>query len=278
MTGPGVDLVVSRFDEDVSWLHDVVDTLASHNCTVTVYLYDKGATGLDSSTHTLLNSHPGVTVKLARLCNFGRESHTYLEHVLHMRMEKNNADAGCVTVFLQGRMQDHVPPSHSSLSSFVSCMVREAAQSLLGESSNHACHTQYGAFNANPGLKVAMYPGVGDSGLNLGQWVCTFIGPWIWSSVENGPTWWQHGVFAIRTCRLLASRGRVDDAYYHALRAQVDWHVNPEAGHFFERSWYLVFPCLDQSENGAEDVSGNVIVGEYPGKADPGAPNTDENP
>lgn len=259
-----VQLVVSRFEEDVSWLQDVVAALVSHMFVVTVYVYDKGATDLDDRTRSILEDLPRVAVHQARLPNVGRESHTYLEHVVRMRIKKNKdrQESSCVTVFLQGRMDDHLPRSHASLSLFVVSMVQDAAQSLLGESSNHACHTQYGPFNAVPGLKVSMYPGVGDSGLDLGAWFSAHIRPWQWDSVAGtGPTWWQHGVFAIRTCRTLTSCGRVDDAYYRALRAQVDWHVNPEAGHFFERSWYFVFPPLDQSANGDEEEIGYATVG-----------------
>lgn len=272
-----VHLVISRHDEDVDWVHEVLATLAARNCVVTVFVYDKGASTLDA--RALLEGAPGVAVRQTRLPNVGRESHTYLAHVLQTRSDHTGpTDPTGVTVFMQGRMSDHVPSPHASVASFVDCMVREAAESLLGESSNHACHTQYGAFNAVPGLKVAMYPGVGDSGMDLGGWFSAFVRPWCWSSVDSGPTWWQHGVFAIRTCRTLKNRGRVGDAYYQSLQAQVDWHVNPEAGHFFERAWYFVFPLLNQSENDADEETGYDIVGEYGGNAEPGAPKTDDSP
>lgn len=164
---------------------------------------------------------------------------------------------GGVTVFLQGRMDDHVPSHHASIGSFVQSMVEEAAgDGGEGESRNHACHTAYGAFNAVPGLKVAtMYPGVGDSGRDFAGWFSTLVlgvtagpwpWPWPWRSPSDGPAWWQHGVFAIRTSRLLSDER--SDASYRELRDQVDWHVNPEAGHFFERSWRYVFPPLSPSK------------------------------
>lgn len=238
-----VHLVVSRCDEGVAWLMDVVELLASTGCFVRVFVYDKGTTDLPITVRVGLEGLPAVSVHHTRLLNVGRESHTYLEHVLRMRASGEGTQPCGVTVFLQGKMQDHVPETHTSIAGFVASMVGDASCSAQGESSNHGCHTQYGAFNAVPGLRVCMYPGVGSSGCNLGTWFATLLGhPWKWNDPREGPSWWQHGVFALRTSRLLSED--VEDGYYRSLLAQVDWHVNPEAGHFFERSWCFVFPPL----------------------------------
>lgn len=279
----GVHLVVARFDEDVSWLHDVVSALAlSHNTWVKVFVYDKGITNIGDSMRNSLQSAPRVSVREARLPNVGRESHTYLEHVLRLREEQWGCDqcahGTAVTVFLQGRMEDHVPAQHTSISSFVVCMVREASESLFGESSNHACHTKYGDFNAVPWLRVSMYPEVGNIGINLGAWFSSLLRPWDWTDVLQGPTWWQGAVFAIRTCRILSSPGTVKDSYYRLLQAQVAWHVNPETCHYFERSWCFVFPPLDQSVKVEDEATGYVMVGEYAGNTDPVAPKTEDIP
>lgn len=237
-----IDLVVSRYDEDISWISDVTERLRG---SITVHVYDKGATDVTPDVSASLETDSNVSVVVSRLPNVGRESHTYLEHVLRMRRTMTAGSSVDVTVFLQGRMEDHVPMDRDGIAEFVEIMVREAATTKRGESSNHACHTQYGSFNAIPDLRVSMFAGVGDSGIDFGHWFRSLIGPWPWANERDGPSWWQHGVFAIRTCRLMSSE--VDDAYFVALRAEVDWHVNPEAGHYFERSWYFVFPLL-QSE------------------------------
>lgn len=252
-----VHLVIARFDEDVAWLQQVVISLGRP---VVVFVYDKGCSDLSQGITVALEALPSVTVVQARLPNVGRESHTYLEHVVRGRhrmstraSDRSHASDRSVTVFLQGRMDDHVPAHHVDIASFVTCMVAEAAGSVLGESSNHACHTQYGSFNALHGMRVAMYPGVGDVGLSLGDWFSSFLTPWRWTGngPSEGPSWWQHGVFAIRTCRLMSSYGAVDDAFYRRLRSQVDWHVNPESGHYLERSWCYVFPPLTSQDEGS---------------------------
>lgn len=233
-----VHLVIARFDEDVSWLSDAVRHLGS--VSVSVFVYDKGATDLDEALIFDLESS-GCHVSRVRLPNVGRESHTYLQHVIRMRAGRA-ADTS-VSVFLQGKMIDHLPTSFDCVSSYVAWLALSASVSPLGESGNHACHGQFGSFNAVPMMRAAMFRDVGDSGRNLGEWFVEHLGAWPWTRVEDGPTWWQHGVFGIRSCRFLCRVG-ASCAYYQSLSAQVDWHVNPEAGHFFERSWCYVFPAM----------------------------------
>lgn len=239
-----IDLVIARFGEDVSWIREVVRVLA---VPVRIFVYDKGP-DLSERERTALSDDDALTVMVVRLPNVGRESHTYLEHVIRMRERNGDGDGDGsteVTVFMQGRMEDHVPAGHPDIPSFVLSMVREASDEHgRGESLNHQCHTAYGAYNAMPGLRVAGAC-VGDSGRDLRDWFTQVLGTaWEWAGCAAGPTWWQHGVFAVRSSRLLRTHGSVDDGYYRALRAEVDWHVNPEAGHFFERSWCFVFPPL----------------------------------
>lgn len=241
-----VHLVISRCDEDVDWLQEVVVALIDLRHRVCVFVYDKGVTGLPANVQIALEGLPAVLVEQTRLPNVGRESHTYLKHVIRHRARSAGKPLdNSVTVFLQGRMQDHVPGTEYSITSFVASMVKDASCSSLGESSNHSCHTQFGSFNAVRSLQVSMFPGVGRSGVDLGTWFNTVLGrSWTWKDPLEGPTWWQHGVFAVCTARLLVADTHATDAYYHSLLSQVDWHVNPEAGHFFERSWYFVFPPL----------------------------------
>lgn len=207
-----------------------------------------------------------MTLESIHLPNVGRESHTYLEHIIRTRTRSHfTRDSKCqdeeghahendtgdeITVFLQGNMTDHVPDGHASIATFVAWMVADASQSRFGESSNHACHTKFGSFNACPEMRAAMFAGVGDSGHTFGSWFSQLVTPWVWRSPSEGPSWWQNGVFAIRTCRFFSATEEEDaahEAYYHMLRSHVSWHVNPEQGHFFERSWHHIFPPLSQS-------------------------------
>lgn len=80
---PNVELVVSRFDEDLAWVPEALRLLESDSARATVY--DKS---------------PGGNV-----ANVGREAHTFLHHICE-RYDDGLAD---VTVFLQGDPAPHVP-------------------------------------------------------------------------------------------------------------------------------------------------------------------------
>lgn len=81
-----IDLVIARHSEDINWLRD---PRIQNNCRI--FLYNKGGDFDGPSVH-----HYGV------LENTGRESHTYLTHII-----KNYNNLTNKTIFLQGDPFDH---------------------------------------------------------------------------------------------------------------------------------------------------------------------------
>ncbi len=75
-------IIVSRYDEDISWLEEYKD--------FNIYIYNKGA-----------NIETKHSNKVLSLPNVGRESHTWIYHIVE---NYNNLDA--VNIFLQGRVDD----------------------------------------------------------------------------------------------------------------------------------------------------------------------------
>jgi hypothetical protein len=71
---PTVDVVVSRYDEDPSWLHEVERQLP----TVRIFVYEKGAKAGVKSACDMLSAR----VTCTPLMNVGREAHTYLTHIV----------------------------------------------------------------------------------------------------------------------------------------------------------------------------------------------------
>ena len=53
----------------------------------------------------------------------------------------------------------------------------------------------------------------------------------------NPLKWNGNGIFAISKEVILKN----PKSYYELLIKQVDHHINPAEGHFFERSWYYIF-------------------------------------
>jgi len=83
-----LELVISRYNEDLTWLRDLPGTQSD----VCAKVYNKG--------HPLPPTFVGVT----ELPNVGREAHTYLHHII-----ENYETLADYTVFLQGRPFDHCP-------------------------------------------------------------------------------------------------------------------------------------------------------------------------
>ncbi len=75
-------IIVSRYNEDISWLEEYED--------FNIYIYNKGA-----------NIETKLSNKVLSLPNVGRESHTWIYHIVR---NYNNLDA--VNIFLQGRVDD----------------------------------------------------------------------------------------------------------------------------------------------------------------------------
>ena len=75
-------IIVSRYDEDINWLEEYKD--------FNIYIYNKGA-----------NIETKLTNKVLSLPNVGRESHTWIYHIV-----ENYNDLDAVNIFLQGRVDD----------------------------------------------------------------------------------------------------------------------------------------------------------------------------
>ncbi|AAR26883.1 FirrV-1-B8 [Feldmannia irregularis virus a] len=91
ITYHGVTFVVARYKENVEWVRPLVRIFPGTKC----FVYNKG-TPIDLRDND-------ITVR--QLPNVGRESHTYLTHLL---TTAKDADNRVCCVFLQGHPFDHV--------------------------------------------------------------------------------------------------------------------------------------------------------------------------
>lgn len=81
-SAPSVDLVVARYEEDISWIKRIPENMYSR-----LFIYNKGSDIEFNFTKIIFNSLP----------NYGRESHTYLKHVID-----NYDNLGDITLFIPG--------------------------------------------------------------------------------------------------------------------------------------------------------------------------------
>ncbi|CAM9690842.1 unnamed protein product, partial [Phaeothamnion confervicola] len=91
-----VELVVAHFKEDLGWLNDLVESCPLNSMFLAT-VYEKGGSSeidADKSSQSL--------VQHKVLKNVGRETHTYLSHII-----ENYYKLADVTAFVQGKPSDH---------------------------------------------------------------------------------------------------------------------------------------------------------------------------
>ncbi len=216
--GRGVEAVVARYAEDLSFLPDLAANLSRGNSggAATVTVYNKGP------------RLPGAI----RLRNVGREVHTYLHHIL-----TRYDTLAEVTVFLPG-----------------SCRDAEYKWAKVQEILRHLRRTRTSHF---PGHVTADPVHVAQADFQLDSWRSTNeanarangedelqpcpvrpFGAW-YEHVGLPPTHKEvyNSIFAVTREDI---RRRPREFYAHLIQ-YVDSHSSPEAVHFVERAWPAVF-------------------------------------
>lgn len=213
---PKADLVIAKYNESLGWLKELD---ASHYRTI--FIYNKGT------------SPPSIEIpsnaKIIALPNVGRCDHTYLHHII-----SNYNNLADVTVFLPGscdmahKWEFAQKTIHSALQTNTSCFVvhniteDDVKTFTLNEWKASAPENQ--ALNPETNL----YP---CPERPFGKWYETNFPGIHFRGVV------YYGIFA-------ASRVHIQQrnlSSYTRLIKYLDVHSNPEAGHYFERSWLAVF-------------------------------------
>ncbi|KIW85593.1 hypothetical protein Z517_00985 [Fonsecaea pedrosoi CBS 271.37] len=235
-----LDLVIANYNECLTWL----STYAS-----LATVYSKGKLPPDLSIFRAVEILP----------NWGRESHTYLHHIVH-----NYDDLADVTLFLQGNIHDtnDGTPAHTALS--LDEIVRMAQRltelpDLLGNSLYIQNYPRDGVL---PLGKIHSF-GDWDGVKYLPDWIkrrgkglrrSPYSPEQFWNYILNGTTdnedpkwvappseirWTQGALFAVTRQTIQRHPRAVYEraySYFHTLA-----HVNPEEGHYMERFWLGIF-------------------------------------
>lgn len=88
-----IDVVVARYKENIDWLYNIAEIKSIKN----IYIYNKSNISSPSHNKYIINT----------LSNIGRESNTYLHHII-----SNYNDLNDYTLFLQGNPFPHSPPGY----------------------------------------------------------------------------------------------------------------------------------------------------------------------
>jgi hypothetical protein len=197
------EIVVSRYAEDLKWV-------LPYNDIITIY-----------------NKNADVFPDSVQLPNVGRESHTYLYHIIN-----NYENLSENTLFTQGTMDDHVPLSMNEYMLNTSITLN-----LQHKGTIYAKKDDHYGYLKHVGKWLTEYK-VGDmlkEKMSFRQW-------WFFYLKKPIPKikffQFSHGaIFAVSKNTIYKNKKE----YYNHLIKSVDYHKNPESGHYFERAWYYIF-------------------------------------
>lgn len=199
-------LIVARYDEDVSWL--------SRFPAASVHIYNKGK---------CLPASQAKRGRVHQLPNVGRESHTYLHHIVQHYDEIQDDVVYC---FTQGRVGDHFVGSFESEFLQVTHCTRRSSTASFPFALDECLHVP-----ADFVRKQKVQP----TSIDFGSWFEKHICPNIHPRTRPLVVWWN-GLFSVKG-RYLRRRPK---SFYEGLLEQLSHDVNPEVGHYFERSWFYI--------------------------------------
>lgn len=214
-------VVVARYDEAIyKWLI----LLGKHPTNITVY---------NKSDVPILNVVRDYVDEIIDLPNVGRESHTYLQHIV------NNYDTlADITVFLQGD-----PTVHGFKLNM--CKYFDIPGSGKFSRFQHASvgvTKSFCDFTDNPD---GMYKKIGKfrkylktldrADYTMAHWWRTYISENLPDMDQFRVSW--GGCFSVTKDYILT----YPKSYYEDLLGTVAWSVDPEQGHFMERAWSYIY-------------------------------------
>lgn len=212
-----VDVVVARYKENIDWLETLPQAYK-------IWIYNKGENNIIKKNY-ILNELPNV----------GRESHTYIYHIVS---NYDNIDVNGVTVFCQGRIKDHI--GHIEESKYIFNIADEANRKGFSESIAR-WHEIAVIHQPLENFRILEWPPrlfnkPNKNNETFGQWFrrctkMTYLPP------KHEFKWIVAANFAVKNSTILSK----PKEYYRSLLDEFDDSSAPEVGHFFERSWYYIF-------------------------------------
>jgi len=206
-------IIISRYNEDLSWVKQMV------NEDIEIFIYNKGPKIIEEYS---------PKVKILDLENVGRESHTYLHHIIN-----NYDELPEKIIFTQAHPDDHV--SENFKSDFFNFL-------------NSSDEFKY--FSKNILEMKIDKDGVEESGiLNGSFWknkhslgsCCVTVPFELIPQIESKK--WIFGtgaIFGVSRRSILKNSKEFYQMSLEILEKSSNL-VNPPEGHAFERSWYLIF-------------------------------------
>jgi len=194
-------IVIARYNENINYL------LKYSNISI---VYNKGD-----------NNIP-LRFNYINLPNIGRESHTYLYHII-----QNYENLANKTLFIQGNIKDHkLYPLDDYLYNNLDFFGKKSIHKIDFLKINIIHKGKYLKELQNSNLKKSKYTPY--------QWI-NIIGIDI-SDIDSFEMIWGANFSVSKD--LIYKKPKI---FYENLMRYLEYDKNPEEGHFFERSWNLIF-------------------------------------
>lgn len=215
-TAPSLDLVVARYNEDVSWIKHIPEDIYSK-----IYIYNKGP-------DTEFDLPKSNVIKLE---NLGRECHSYLTHVV-----TNYDNLADVTFFMQGSAGHRDDKKHQTWKIIEYLKDNKTSAIICNNNKEHIMVER--AFLLNDYEITHAENKKLNSETKLTPSEDRPLGNWFDKRFPG------ESISGISYASILAvSREDIQKRpveFYDKLLAELN-HVNPEVGHYFERVWANVF-------------------------------------
>ena len=200
-------IVVARYNENIEWLNKFKKI---------TLIYNKGNNESYLSDYNVIN-----------LPNFGRESHTYLYHIIN-----NYDNLKEYTIFFQGSLDFSKEINHNKL------RIEDYFQLQNINANLQSYPFEYLKY---PIKHFGKWKKEYDSGImKKSNFSCCYT--WLKNFLdfddnvlENINVAWG-SIFSVHKSIIL----KKPKIFYINLLRFVDYHPNPEEGHYFERSWYFI--------------------------------------
>ena len=195
-------IVVARYNENLDWLLPYSDISI---------IYNKGNKNI-SKAYNVIN-----------LPNYGRESHTYLYHIIN-----NYDNLADKTIFFQGRIDDHKTlqiKDYFDNNDFTG-KINTPDMAILKEPVKH--FGKWKDEKTSGAMRSCNYIPL--------DWITNIIGIEMDIKQKKFNTVWC-AIFSISK-ELILKKPKI---FYENILRYVDYHPNPEEGHLLERAWYSIF-------------------------------------
>ena len=202
-------IIISRYNEDLNWLDKYRD--------LNLIIYNKG-----------LNNIRNKFKNIVELPNVGRESHTWLFHII-----QNYHNLSDVNIFLQGRIDDLGCMSFASPTEYIKDTKKYGFAvkrlGLLGP-----LHWKdYLGIEKDPRYKKSWFKG--DIGIRSNGF--REFSKKYFPKIPFFVTTSYGGCFGVSKEKIR----KYELSFYKKLIEEVEYHSNPIEGHFMERLWCYMF-------------------------------------